>query len=169
VNSSTPPRFVADKTLGRLARWLRILGCDVLYGTNFSGNGLLAAARRDGRVVLTRDRRLAKQREAPAVVQIESDEFRAQLRQVVEAFGIDPTAELFRRCVECNAELRSVAREEIAGRVPEFVLATQPSFRRCPCCAHVYWQATHVERVRRELSAMGLGARPVPETVEARR
>jgi hypothetical protein len=59
MTSSTHPRFVADKTLGRLARWLRILGCDVLYGSNFSGNGLLAAARQESRVVLTRDRRLA--------------------------------------------------------------------------------------------------------------
>jgi uncharacterized protein with PIN domain len=129
----------------------------VLYGSNFSGKGLLAAARREGRVILTRDRRLAKEREAPAVLRIDSDSFRAQLRQVVEAFTIDPSAGLFQRCVECNAELRAVAREEVVGRVPEFVLATQQSFRRCPRCGHLYWRATHVERVRRELAAMGLG------------
>jgi len=169
VTSSTHPRFVADKTLGRLARWLRILGCDVLYGSNFSGNGLLAAARREDRVVLTRDRRLAKEREAPAVLRIDSDGFRAQLRQVVEAFAIDPWADLFQRCVECNAELHAVAREEVAGRVPEFVLATQRSFRRCSRCGHLYWEATHVERVRRELAAMGLGVGRDAGPVEAPR
>ena len=159
VSPSTTPRFVADKTLGRLARWLRILGCDVLYGSNISGNGLLSAARREGRVILTRDRRLTREREALPILRIESDGFRAQLRQVVEAFGIDAGAELFRRCVECNAELCAVARDEVAGRVPEFVWATQQSFRRCPRCGHLYWEATHVERVRRELAAMGLGVR----------
>ncbi len=164
MNSKTPPPFVADKTLGRLARWLRILGCDVLYGSNFSGVGLLAAARRDGRTLLTRDRRLAKRREAPPLLLIEDDGFRAQLRQVVGAFEIDTTAELFRRCVDCNTELTVVERDEVAGRVPTFVFDTQRSFRRCPRCGHLYWEATHVERVKRELAAMGLGA---PEELAA--
>jgi uncharacterized protein len=169
VDSHTPSRFVADKTLGRLARWLRILGCDVLYGTNFSGAGLLAAARREGRIILTRDRRVTRGREAPPFLLIADDGFRAQLRQVVDAFAIDATAELFRRCVDCNTELAVVQRDEVSGRVPEFVFATQQSFRRCPRCGHLYWEATHVERVRRELAAMGLGARPEPLPAEAPR
>jgi uncharacterized protein len=169
VNSKMLPRFVADKTLGRLARWLRILGCDVLYGANFSGVGLLAAARREGRTILTRDRRLAKRREAPPLLLIEDDGFRAQLRQVVEAFGIDAAAELFRRCVDCNTELAVVARDEVAGRVPAFVFDTQRSFRRCPRCGHLYWEATHVERVKREITAMGLGALRQPASAEAPR
>ena len=160
------PRFVADKTLGRLSRWLRILGCDVLYGTNFSGKGLLAAARKDDRILLTRDRRLARRRDMPPHLLVQDDRFRAQLRQVVDAFAIDPTAALFRRCVECNTELVEVLPEAVAGRVPEFVLATQRSFRRCPGCRHVYWSATHVERARRELEAMGLA--PAGSREEAR-
>lgn len=146
-----PPRFVADKTLGRLARWLRLIGCDVLYGTNFSGRGLLRAARDEGRVVLTRERRVARDPQAPPHLLVEADRFRDQLRQVVGAFGIDPRAGLFRRCVECNAELDEVGPEAAAGRVPEFVLATQSRYRRCPRCGHLYWEATHVGRVRGEL------------------
>jgi uncharacterized protein len=169
VDSHTPPRFVADKALGRLARWLRILGCDVLYGANFSGAGLLAAARRERRVILTRDRRLTRGREVPPFLLIADDGFRAQLRQVVDAFSIDANAELFRRCVECNTELAIVPREAVAGRVPEFVFATQQNFRRCPRCGHLYWEATHVERVRRELAAMELGARSEPLPAEAPR
>ena len=150
-------RFVADKMLGRLARWLRILGCDVLYGQNFSGKGLLQEARRGHRIVLTRDRRLVRDRQMPPYLLVESDQFREQLRQVVSAFSIDPKAGLFRRCVGCNAELEEVVREEIAGRVPEFVLATQEKFQRCPRCRHLYWGATHVARVRAELARIGLG------------
>lgn len=156
MTADTVPRFVADKTLGRLARWLRIIGCDVLYGSNFSGKGLLAAARRDDRVILTRDRRLAQRAEVPRLVLVESDRFREQLRQVVQAFGIDPVAQLFQRCVECNSDLVEVPREEVAGRVPEFVWTTQSRFRRCRACAHLYWDATHVARVKSELEAMGL-------------
>jgi uncharacterized protein with PIN domain len=157
VSATSPPCFVADKTLGRLARWLRIVGCDVLYGSNFSGKGLLAAARREHRIVLTRDRRLARRADMPPFLLVEDDRFREQLRQVVVAFDIDPRAGLFRRCVDCNTELVEVPAEEAAAHVPEFVRATQKSFRRCPRCRHLYWDATHVERVRGELDRMGFG------------
>jgi uncharacterized protein with PIN domain len=152
------PRFVADKTLGRLARWLRIVGCDVLYGSNFSGRGLLTAARRDGRIVLTRDRRAARRRDMPPFLLIEDDRFREQLRQVIGTYGIDPTATLFHRCVDCNAELAEVDRESVKDEVPPYVFATQKAFRRCPRCRHVFWDATHVDRVRRELEQMGFAA-----------
>jgi uncharacterized protein with PIN domain len=152
------PRFVADKTLGRLARWLRILGCDVLYGTNFSGAGLLSAARQEGRIVLTRDRRMTRRHDMPPFLVIHDDRFREQLRQVIETYAIDPSASLFRRCVECNAELEETPRDAVKDEVPEYVYATQEVFRRCPRCRHVFWDATHVERVRHELERMGLGA-----------
>jgi uncharacterized protein with PIN domain len=163
VSRNVSPRFVVDKTLGRLARWLRIVGCDVLYGSNFSGRGLLAAARRDGRIVLTRNRRLARQEVEPPLLVVAADRFREQLRQVIAAFEIDPTAALFRRCVDCNAELAEVDREAVQGEVPEFVLATQKHFRRCPHCRHVFWDATHVARVRSELERMGLVNGPVED------
>jgi len=109
--------------------------------------------------VLTRDRRLTRRAGMPPFLRVESDRFRDQLRQVLHAFAIDPGEALFRRCVECNAELVEVAREEAAGQVPPFVLATQTRFRRCPRCRHLYWEATHVARVRDELSRMGLASR----------
>ena len=143
--------------LGRLARWLRILGCDVLYGTNYSGKGLLAAARADDRVMLTRDRRLLRGGNLPRHLFVESDHVREQLRQVVDAFAVSPTERLFRRCAQCNGELEVVGRDAAAGQVPPFVLETQPDFRRCVRCRHLYWYATHVDRVRRELDRMGLG------------
>ena len=108
--------------------------------------------------MLTRDRRLTRRAGMPPFLRVESDRFRDQLRQVIHAFAIDPGEALFRRCVECNAELVEVAREEAAGQVPPFVLATQTRFRRCPRCRHLYWEATHVARVRDELSRMGLAS-----------
>ncbi|MBI2962557.1 MAG: hypothetical protein HYY35_02290 [Deltaproteobacteria bacterium] len=156
MNADAVTRFAADKMLGRLARWLRILGCDVLYGPSLSGRSLLSAARRERRVVLTRDRRLARRADAPSLLLVEDDRFREQVRQVVSAFAIDVRAGLFRRCVECNGDLEEVPREAAAGRVPEFVLSTQQRFRRCARCGHLYWDATHVARVRRELAGMGI-------------
>jgi uncharacterized protein with PIN domain len=155
---SDTPRFAADKMLGRLARWLRILGCDVAYAPNLSGRGLASVARRERRIVLTRDRRLARGTDMPPCLVVEPDDFRSQLRQVVTEFGIGGEA-VFDRCVECNGELEEIPREHVDGGVPEFVLATQRTFRRCTRCRHLYWDATHVARVRRELEGMGLAHR----------
>lgn len=107
--------------------------------------------------MLTRDRGVLRGGNLPRHLFVESDHVREQLRQVVDAFSLSPRARLFRRCVECNGELEAVAREAAAGRVPPFVLETQSEFRRCVRCRHLYWHATHVERVRRELDRMGLG------------
>jgi hypothetical protein len=158
-NAAAPPsverRFVADRMLGRLARWMRILGCDVLYGSNFAGRGLLRAARSEGRIVLTRDKRLVRDAEMPPHLLIEHDRVGDQLREVVSAFAIDPFASLFRRCADCNAEVAEVGRESVTGEVPEFVHRTQGRFHRCPRCRHVYWEGTHVARVRAELERFG--------------
>ncbi|MFQ5904743.1 MAG: Mut7-C RNAse domain-containing protein, partial [Candidatus Binatia bacterium] len=77
-------RFVADKMLGRLAKWLRIIGQDVAYGPHLSGYGLIRTARREGRLILTRDRGVTR-RSPPEYLLIQSDQFREQLKQVIHA------------------------------------------------------------------------------------
>src|ERR1051326_693790 len=113
--------FVADKMLGRLARWLRIMGQDVAYGPELSGAGLLRAARQQGRLILTRDRAVAK-RNPPPYLMIRSDHFREQLKQVIEECGLDPIKDAFTRCAECNTVLESVARSGSGREVPPVCL-----------------------------------------------
>ena len=149
-------KFAADRMLGRLARWLRVIGQDAAYGPQLSGYGLIRAARREGRLILTRDRALAKKSPPPCLV-IESDRFREQLRQVVRACNLDPLEQAFTRCVECNSPLESVAKSAVEGQVPPYVFATQERFSRCPGCRRLYWPATHQQRMAEELRAMEFG------------
>ena len=151
-------RFAADRMLGRLARWLRVIGQDVAYGPHLSGYGLIRAARREGRLILTRDRALAKKSPPPCLV-IESDQFREQLRQVVHACRLDPLKQAFTRYVECNSLLRPVAKEGLEGKVPPYVFSTQEKFSLCPTCRRLYWPATHQQRMAAELRAMEFGSR----------
>jgi len=72
-------KFAADRMLGKLAKWLRIMGQDVIYGRHLTGYGLIRAARQEGRLILTRDRRL-KQKQPPEYLFIASDNHREQLR-----------------------------------------------------------------------------------------
>ncbi len=150
-------KFAADRMLGRLARWLRVIGQDVAYGPHLSGYGLIRAARREGRLILTRDRALAKKNPPPCLV-IEGDRFREQLREVVRACNLDPLRQAFTRCVECNGPLEPVAKSAVEGKVPPYVFATQERFSRCPGCRRLYWPATHQERMAAELKALGVEA-----------
>jgi len=150
------PRFAVDKMLGRLAAWLRLLGQDATYGGHLGGRALVRHARDEQRTILTRDRKLLRERNAPPIVFIDSDHFRDQVAQVVRACGLDPVAHLFHRCLRCNETVVAVPKAAVAGRVPPYVFDTQSDFARCPRCGRIFWPGTHVERVRAELRAMGL-------------
>src|SRR5579862_7460425 len=114
--ADSPPKFAADLMLGRLARWLRLMGADVTWGAELRGHALIESARCEGRPVLTRDKRL---RTAPEVLFIESNYFREQLRQVLERFPFDRRARAFTRCSECNQPLTRISRELVRRRVPQ--------------------------------------------------
>jgi uncharacterized protein with PIN domain len=148
-------KFAADRMLGRLVKWLRVIGQDVIYGPHLTGYGLIRAARAEGRLILTRDRRL-KQKQPPPFVFIESDHYREQLRQVIQECGLKPGRGLFTRCVACNSVLQSRAKETVEKIVPPYVFSTQEKFSWCPQCRRVYWPATHHEKMLRELRTLGI-------------
>jgi uncharacterized protein with PIN domain len=155
--ASTNGKFAADRMLGRLVTWLRIVGQDVIYGPHLSGYGLLRAARTEDRLILTRDRSL-RQKQPPAFLFIESDHYRDQLLQVVRACGLKIVDEkLFSRCLECNTVLQPKAKEMAQRLVPPYVFSTQENFVSCPTCGRIYWRATHHARMREELKSLGLG------------
>lgn len=146
-----PPKFAADRMLQRLARWLRF-GADVLCNDSLSGAELLHRARAEGRVMLTRDKRL---RTAPDVMYVESQRFRDQLREVLNQYPFDPRRFAFTRCSRCNEPLHEVTPADVMWRVPTFVFAQQRKFSICERCNRIYWGATHPERAMRELDAIG--------------
>jgi len=148
------PAFAVDTMLGRLARWLRILGHDTAYGPHLRGRALAACARRQRRLLLTRDTRLVRDPELPPHVFVTSNDFRDQLRQVAAVVPLG--GGLLRRCLDCNEPLVDARREAVAAEVPPYVHETQTEFWRCPRCGHLYWPATHRDRIHEELSRIGL-------------
>jgi len=132
--------------LGRLARWLRILGYDTGFDSGADDWALLRRARAENRLLLTRDRQLAARRGVSALL-IESEELAAQVRQVVTAVGPSPEG-AFTRCPVCNGRLTPLSREEARERVPPHVHCTQQVFRLCTECDRVYWRGTHWEQMR---------------------
>jgi uncharacterized protein with PIN domain len=146
-------KFAADRMLGKLAKWLRIMGQDVIYGQHLSGYGLIHAARAENRLILTRDRGL-KKKQPPDFLLIESDHYREQLRQVIQARGLRPLDKAFTRCLECNLVLERRAKASVEKMVPPYVFATQENFSWCSKCRRVYWPATHHQRMLEELKSL---------------
>jgi uncharacterized protein with PIN domain len=139
--------------LGRLATWLRILGYDAAY---FHGEDvvLLEQARREGRILLTRDRGLLRRRELPPHLFVRSDHVVEQMRQVMEAFQLSPMDSSGRRCPRCNVLVERRSKAELLGRVPEFVLSQQETFWSCPSCRRVYWAGSHWRHMDQAIRAL---------------
>lgn len=152
-NTSTsqpqPKKLLADGMLGRLARWLRILGYDTAFEPGADDWALLRRARTEDRLLLTRDRQLAARRGVSALL-IDSQELTAQVRQVIAAVGPLP-GRAFTRCSVCNERLISLSCQEARRRVPPHVYRTRQEFRLCPMCNRVYWRGTHWDRMKETL------------------
>lgn len=149
-------RFLADRMLGRLAKWLRILGYDTAYLPQLSSAGVKRETRRQGRLLLTRRTCFLRQKDVPRFVFVRADGFRAQLVQVCTELRLDVSAHVLTRCSVCNRALIAIPREQVRQRVPDYVWQTQTSFLACDKCRRMYWPATHRVRVLEELHRLGL-------------
>jgi methionyl-tRNA formyltransferase len=151
-------RFLADAMLGRLATWLRVLGYDAEYDRREDAV-LVERARREHRILLTRDTRLLRRRDLPGHLFIRSDRVRDQLRELLVALDL-PVRGGGRRCLRCNVALEARAREAVRGRVPDFVWASQQVFWGCPRCGRIYWAGTHRQRMDEAIRALSAALRP---------
>jgi uncharacterized protein with PIN domain len=140
--------------LGRLAKWLRLLGYDTGYDNTASDAELARRARAEERVLLTRDHELADRRGVRTLL-VESEVLQEQVREVWNALGPPPDPALS-RCAICNQPLQPIARDEIVDRVPPYVHRTQSDFHCCPQCRRIYWPGTHYDAMRAQMRAFGI-------------
>jgi uncharacterized protein with PIN domain len=148
---SEPPRFAADAMLGRLARWLRVLGYDTSYDMTLADPVLVEQANAQQRVLLTRDRLLLRELRPDRALEIRHDEPLQQLHATVTALGLAPPGALFTRCLLCNTPLRVLAPQEALPLLPAGVRELPGPVRQCPSCQRLYWEGSHVRRMRAAL------------------
>ena len=136
--------FIADKTLGKLAKWLRILGYDTVYWRSNDLKRLLSRALEEERALITKDTKLYQERGSVRALLIREDNPFLQIQEVVRHFRLPVNKEiLFSRCLTCNALLEDVVPEEVKEEVPDYIYRTHQAFSRCPSCRKVYWTGTH--------------------------
>lgn len=140
-------KFIVTKELGRLARWLRVLGCDAKYFEE-DLKKLFITAFSEGRTIVTKDSKVPESRTVK-IIRIKNNDLKAQLLEFKAATGFSFKEDyIFTRCVECNTPVTCISKSSVKGSVPPYVFKTQKSFSRCPKCKRLFWKATHFQRLK---------------------
>jgi len=143
--------FIADVMLGRLTRWLRLLGFDTLYYHDISDAQIIRIAKEQGRFILTRDSHLVKIKGIRGYLLIKANDSFQQLLEVIQSLGLKEFY-LLSRCVSCNGKLsRLLDKTGIKDAVPDFVFLNFHVFLKCNDCGKIYWEGTHPKLFREKL------------------
>lgn len=144
-------KFIVDFMLGRLCRWLRLLGENAGYFSGDDKGGIIYRSLKERRIILTRDTSLSRKK-ALDICLIESDDFRKQLKQVIEKYDIFLNdRRIYTRCILCNNLLKPISKDKVRGKVPQYVFDTQKNFSACSNCFKIYWKGTHRELIEKVL------------------
>jgi len=136
-------RFIVDCMLGKLAKWLKILGFDAVFFSKIEDPELLTLAHKEGRILLTRDNGLIEKSHDIQTLFIGSEDWNEQVEQVLDEYKLWQDIQPYSRCIECNAELKDLPKSRARNLVTPFVFEQASAFAICPSCGRVFWKGTH--------------------------
>jgi len=141
--------------LGKLAKYLRIMGMDTSYSSSSSLSQIIAASAAEQRTMLTRRTgQLLSEQQASSYF-IQSNYSYEQLQNVISHFNLQPDSScFFTRCLLCNELLTAIEKAAVAENVPDYVFSTINDFSQCPCCRKIYWKGTHHHNMMQRLSVL---------------
>ena len=151
-------QFIADTMLGKLAKWLRFMGYDVLYPKDMEDKGLVELSRTTDRILLTRDKELAKIKDLN-VLYIQDENIEIQLKQLINEFKLSLTGNEFSRCPECNQILNDFSKSQLVekkdiDKIPTGVFDRHDFFWFCGSCDKYYWRGTHYQKIREKINEL---------------
>ncbi len=147
-------RFIADGMLGKLTRWLRMLGHDVNYFRSTDDKKLVEMAKSEKRVLLTRDLKLYQQAATQGVeaILVEATDEAEKLADLANRFNFKLEIDLsVSRCPKCNTTIKPVSKETEMHQIPEATSTHYNNFWKCPQCGQVYWQGAHWKKIEKTL------------------
>ena len=152
------PKFIVDINVGKLAKWLRMMGYDTLLFDGDDDWRMIITALEERRVVITKDTQIVKRGVITSgrlkANLITSDKSEQQIQQVVESLNLDYQYRPFTLCLECNQPLVERSKQEVEDRVPPYVFQTQNEYVECPACHRIYWKGTHWKAMTEKLQRL---------------
>lgn len=146
---SPTPKFIVDVNLGRLARYLRLLGFDCLYCNYFDDQTIAEISNKTRRIVLTRDRKLLQRKIIVYGYFVRAEIPKTQVKEVLARFNLQPLIKPLTRCTNCNGKLTQTEKRKITHRLKPLTKKHYNKFLICPDCSQIYWQGSHSARVER--------------------
>jgi uncharacterized protein with PIN domain len=150
------PSFILDVHLGKLARYLRLLGFDVAYANHWDDPEIVQKALEEHRTILTRDRGLLERRAVVSGYLVQNLKPEDQLQEVLDRFGLRPFLDPYSRCPLCGTPIEPISKEQVLSLLPPKVAKRYRKFYHCPSCGKVYWKGDHfrnlsplIQRARR--------------------
>jgi uncharacterized protein with PIN domain len=138
--------FAADRALGKLVKWLRILGYDTIYEKDVSSQRFCKHLEKN-RIILTRTEKIRKAVTDHKLVFVKSNYLEAQLRQVIQEIGIKrKEIRPFSRCIHCNLSLVDINKNDVFNQVPSYIWEIHEEFHICRQCERIYWPGSHAQR-----------------------
>jgi len=148
-------KFIADNNVGKLARWLRLIGYDTLLFKQKDDGQMIKIALSESRVILTKDTQFMKRRLVTngklKTIHIKQDDPKLQVQEVVKTLNLNYHFKPFSLCLECNRALIARDKEEVKNLVPAQVVETQTQYTECPACHRIYWPGTHWQAMVKKL------------------
>lgn len=147
-------KFIADGMLGKLTRWLCILGHNVEYSNKLDDAQLIMIAKKERRILLTRDLELYQQATAKGVdaFYLEGTTEAEKLAQLAKRFDISLDVDMAKsRCPKCNTQVKRISKEKILDKVEKSTFLHYNEFWECSKCRQIYWQGAHWTRIRKTL------------------
>jgi uncharacterized protein len=142
------PRFILDVHLGKLAKYLRMLGFDCLYENNFLDEYIIATSVKSKRIILTRDLGILKNRQVTHGYWIRSNKPREQLQETLKRFDLYSGVVPFGRCINCNGIIREVSKNEVESQLPPRTKQFFDIFFICSNCKKIYWEGSHYNKMQ---------------------
>lgn len=141
-------KFILDVHLGKLAKYLRLLGFDTLFETGYEDDEIVKIAKQQHRIILTRDKGLLKNNSVTHGYWVRNTNPKSQVKEIITRFDLISKALPFSRCLECNGELEKIAKENIVGLLPQKTNQFFHDFAHCTACKKVYWEGSHYKKMK---------------------
>lgn len=138
-------KFILDVHLGKLCRFLRMLGFDTYYRNDLDDPEIIERSVSENRIILTRDLGILKNGKVTHGYFLRSQDSKKQLQEVINRFDLKNQVKPFKRCMECNGPMGKVDKKEIEHQLKEGTKKCYNDFFQCRLCKKVYWEGSHYE------------------------
>jgi len=143
------PKFVLDVHLGKLAKYMRMLGLDTAYENNYTDEMIVGISLKEKRTILTKDLGILKRKEVTHGYYVRNMGVEKQITEIIERFDLTKSINKLTRCLKCNGILEKIDKEKVLAQIPPKVKAMQDKYFICRNCGKLYWPGTHYERMNK--------------------